>query len=98
MLYVNHYRYIDRFSKTKPFAEAEAWLTNFLREHVKDPATVVQGILGVYRGYITGAVGVFQQVEKHMTSGNTDDILRFVSRFLSKYMYLNIFICRRLQD
>lgn len=73
-----------RFSKTTPFVEAEAWLTNFLREHVKDPATVVQGILGVYRGYITGAVGVFQQVEKHMTSGNTDDILRFVSRFLSK--------------
>lgn len=73
-----------RFSITTPFAEAEAWLTNFLRDHVKDPATVVQGILGVYRGYVTGAVGVFQQVEKHMTSGNTDDILQFVSRFLSK--------------
>ncbi|XP_052702691.1 uncharacterized protein LOC128179333 [Crassostrea angulata] len=73
-----------RFSKRKPFAKAEAWLTNFLREHVKDPATVVQGILGVYRGYVTAAVGVFQEVEKHMITGDAEDILNFVSQFLTE--------------
>lgn len=52
---------------------------------MKDSATVVQGILGVYRDYVTAAVGVFQEVEKHMITGDAEDILNFVSQFLSKY-------------
>ena len=50
-----------------------------------DPAPVVQQILAVYKGYIAGAIRKFEEVEGHMKSGNTADILQFVSQFLSKY-------------
>ncbi|XP_022345132.2 uncharacterized protein LOC111137778 [Crassostrea virginica] len=73
-----------RFAGTWHFRKAEYWVTNVLKSYMtSDPAPVVQQILAIYKGYIAGAIRKFGEVEGHMKSGNTADILQFVSQFLS---------------
>ncbi|XP_061171586.1 uncharacterized protein LOC133181059 [Saccostrea echinata] len=74
----------QRFSEDTHFKEAERWLTANLPRYINtDPAPVLPDILQVYTGYVNAAVRNFEQVEVHMTTGNTDDIANFMSTFLT---------------
>ncbi|XP_048776501.2 uncharacterized protein LOC125680776 [Ostrea edulis] len=76
----------ERFSVAKPFHEAETWLNKVLPTYMSTEAThAVTAILQVYKDYIKSAMQHFQEVEDHMTTRNTADIMDFMSKFLSPH-------------
>ncbi|XP_048763855.1 uncharacterized protein LOC125671909 [Ostrea edulis] len=79
-------RYQERLSETKPFSETEAWLEKVLPTYMTTDATpVITAILQVYKDFVKSAMLHFEQVEKHVTSGNTADITNFMSQFLAPH-------------
>ncbi|XP_061180453.1 uncharacterized protein LOC133189026 [Saccostrea echinata] len=78
-------RFQQRYSEDKHLDKAREWLTKYLvpRYLTSDPAPVIKAILQVYKGYVRGAVRNFDRVETHMTTGNMDNIIIFVSEFLN---------------
>ncbi|XP_048734452.2 uncharacterized protein LOC125650309 isoform X2 [Ostrea edulis] len=79
-------RFQDRLSEIKPFAETEAWLKKVLPTYMTTDATpAITAILQMYKDYVKLAILHFEQVENHVTSGNTADITNFMSQFLAPH-------------
>ncbi|XP_048778047.2 uncharacterized protein LOC125681837 [Ostrea edulis] len=79
-------RFQERLSEIKPFAETEAWLKKILPTYTTTDATpAITAILQVYTDYIKSAMFLLEQVENHVTSGNTVDITNFMSQFLTPH-------------
>ncbi|XP_048760787.2 uncharacterized protein LOC125669955 isoform X3 [Ostrea edulis] len=72
----------QRLSETKPFAETKAWLKKVLPEYMT--ADAITAILQVCKNYVNSAMLHFEQMENHVTSGNTVDI-NFMSEFLAPH-------------
>ncbi|XP_062603982.1 uncharacterized protein LOC134265788 [Saccostrea cucullata] len=76
----------ERFTNDTHYKEAEQWLTINIPRFIPsdtDPAPIIQDLLQVYTGYVSAAVQNFEQVETHMITGNTDDIMNYMATFLS---------------
>ncbi|XP_048778191.1 uncharacterized protein LOC125681943 [Ostrea edulis] len=79
-------RFQDGLSGIKPFAETEAWLKEVLPTYMTTDVTpAITAILQVYKDYVKSAMLHFEQVEKHVTSGNTADLTNFMSQFLAPH-------------
>ncbi|XP_048746520.2 uncharacterized protein LOC125659033 [Ostrea edulis] len=76
----------ERLSEIEPFTETEAWLKKVLPTYMTTDATpTITAILQVYKDYVKSAMLHFEQVENHVTSGNTADITNFMSHFLAPH-------------
>ncbi|XP_048757969.2 uncharacterized protein LOC125668183 [Ostrea edulis] len=79
-------RFQERLSESKPFTETEAWLNKVLPAYMTTEASpAITAILQVYKDYVKSAMLHFEQVENHVTSGNTVDITNFMSKFLAPH-------------
>ncbi|XP_048778889.2 uncharacterized protein LOC125682391 [Ostrea edulis] len=79
-------RFQQRLSETKPLSETEAWLKEVLPVYITTDATpAITAILQMYKDYIKSDMVHFEQVENHVTSGNTADITDFMSQFLAPH-------------
>ncbi|XP_048745333.2 uncharacterized protein LOC125658212 [Ostrea edulis] len=76
----------ETFPVANPLTETEAWVRKFLPTYLTTDATpAITTILQVYTDYVKSVMFHLEEVENHMSTGNTADITNFMSKYLAPH-------------